>query len=143
MLPSAGDGENCTLISPLLRRNPKLRKERKLREAGGSLQLSKNVGQDTSFAAVSQSDQGWGQERTWRRKNVCDAPKDIRKRGVARGGRRLPPPTHTQTHKHGEGKSLTESVCRRDKDSGRAGAGSLERFPDNAQNLAKMNNSWG
>lgn len=36
-----------------------------------------------------------------------------------------------------DGKRLIESVCRQDKDSGRAGAGSLECLPDNAQNLAE------
>ena len=36
-----------------------------------------------------------------------------------------------------DGKRLIESVCRRDKDSGGAGAGSLECLPDNSQNLAE------
>lgn len=41
-------------------------------------------------------------------------------------------PTHPE-----DGKRLIESVCRQDKDSGRAGAGSLECLPENAQNLAE------
>lgn len=41
-------------------------------------------------------------------------------------------PTHPEN-----GKGLIESVCRQDKDSGRAGAGSLECLPENAQNLAE------
>ena len=40
--------------------------------------------------------------------------------------------THPQ-----DGKRLIESVFRQDKDSGRAGAGSLECLPENAQNLAE------
>lgn len=36
-----------------------------------------------------------------------------------------------------DGKRLIESVCRQDKDSSRAGAGSLECLPDNSQNLAE------
>lgn len=62
-------------------------------------------------------------------------------------GDRIPPQTHGKgalgmgegrplAHSE-DGKRLIKSVCRRDKDSGGAGAGSLECLPDNSQNLAE------
>lgn len=56
-------------------------------------------------------------------------PRDTRKGAT---GEEKGTPTHPEN-----GKELTESVCRQDKDSGRAGAGSLECLPENAQNLAE------
>lgn len=62
---------------------------------------------------------------------MYDAPRDARKGGaLGLGGGR--PRALSK-----DGKRLIESVCRQDKDTGRAGAGSLECLPDNAQNLAK------
>lgn len=57
-------------------------------------------------------------------------PPEAQEGGAARTGGGCP--THSE-----DGERLIGSVCRQDKDSSRAGAGSLECLPDNAQNLAE------